>query len=107
MSHAQVPASAPLRGLRLLCLLVNGRDGETRYLPIHTMRALSPRLCPTDTAHKNGRGKWGAESSVVGVGSDTGLYLRETHAVAVAPEVLARCLRQRQTHTLRPHLRAI
>lgn len=50
------PSARP--GLRLLCLLVQTRNGETRSLPVHTLRPMPPR----------------------GVERGTGLYLREAHA---------------------------
>ncbi len=83
-SEVLAPASRP--ELRLLCLLVKDRDGKARSLPVHTMRPMPPRvLCP---------GRWS-------VASDSAFELRETHAIRPAAEVLERCARQRQAHTLR------
>lgn len=107
MTHAQVSASAALRGLWLLCLLVKGRDGERRFLPIHTMRALPPRISTPDTPLKDGPGSWRVASLAIGVGSNAGLYLRETFATAPAPEVLARCVRHRQANALRAPVRPV
>ena len=47
MTYEPVQLSAPAapRGLRLLCLLVRSRSGETRSLPVHTLRPMPPRVC--------------------------------------------------------------
>jgi hypothetical protein len=89
-SEVSAPASCP--ELRLLCLLVQTRNGETRSLPVHTMRPMPPRVGPS--------GRW----SLAG---DPSFVLRETRAVRPAPEVLARYLRQRQTNAGRAHSRAV
>ncbi len=81
-----VSAPAPRPELRLFCLLVKGRDGAIRSLPVHTMRPMPPRVGPV--------GRW----SLAG---DPAFILRETRAERPAPEVLARYLRQRQTNALR------
>ncbi len=91
---SEVPANEPQsvstpaapRVLRLLCVLVPSRSGGIRSLPVHTLRPMPPRVgC---------QGKWRLES-------DTGFYLRETHATTPAPEVLARYLRHGQSDALR------
>jgi len=89
---SEVSASAPCPELRLFCLLVKNRDGETRSLPVHTMRPVPPRVGPV--------GRWPLEA-------DPSFHLRETHAVCPSPEVLARCLRQRQTSALRAHKQTV
>ena len=91
---SEVPANEPQsvstpaarRKLRLLCVLVPSRSGGIRSLPVHTLRPMPPRV--------SGQGKWH-------LASDTGFYLREAHATAPAPEVLARYLRLGQTNALR------
>lgn len=94
--HADEPQSIPprpaRRQLRLLCVLVPSSSGRVRSLPVHTLRPMPPRVC--------GQGRWNLEG-------DTGFYLRETHATAPAPEVLARYLRLGQTGALRADPRAV
>lgn len=85
-----LPASAPRRQLRLLCVLVPSRSGS-RALPIHTLLPMPPRVC--------GQGRWNLEG-------ETGFHLRETHATAPAPEVLERYLRLGQSNALRSSPRA-
>ena len=87
-----LPTPAAPRVLRLLCVLVPSRSGGIRSLPVHTLRPMPPRV--------SGQGKWHLES-------DSGLYLRETHASVPAPEVLARYLRLGQTNALRADSRAV
>lgn len=84
------PSARP--GLRLLCLLVQTRNGETRYLPVHTLRPMPPRLCAADSHAANGPRRWCLEASGLGVDSGTGLYLREAHATRPPREVVERCL---------------
>lgn len=79
-NERQVSAPSARPGLRLLCLLVQTRNGETRSLPVHTMRPMPPRVGPS--------GRW----SLAG---DSSFVLRETHAVRPSPEVLARYLPKR------------
>ena len=81
-----VSPPATRRKLRLLCVLVPSRSGGIRSLPVHTLRPMPPRV--------SGQGKWH-------LASDTGFYLRETHATAPAPEVLERYLRLGQSNALR------
>ena len=86
-----VSSSPARRELRLLCLLVPSRTGS-RALPIHTLRPMPPRVC--------GQGRWHLEG-------ETGFHLRETHATAPAPEVLARYLRLGQSGAFRADPRAV
>ena len=80
----QLPAPSPRRELRLLCLLVeNVTDSYT--VPLATMHPVPPR-----TSFK---GKWPS------IGSSC-VFMRETHAIAPAPEVLARLQRHGQTRSL-------
>lgn len=72
------PSARP--GLRLLCLLVQTRNGETRSLPVHTLCPMPPRVCAADSHAANGLRRWNLEGSALGVDSGTGLYLREAHA---------------------------
>lgn len=89
---AKVSAPAPRRELRLLCLLVPSRANGVRSLPVGGMHAVPPRV--------GLQGRW----SLV---SDTGLHLRQAHAVAPSPEVLARVLQLRHSHALRAYPRTI
>lgn len=81
----EVSAPAPHTGLRLLCLLVPSRTGETRSLPVHTMRPMPPAVLRA--------GRWS-------LASDSAFVLRETQAIRPTAEVLERCLRQRQTNAV-------
>lgn len=82
---AKVPAPAPYTGLRLLCLLVTSRTGETCALPVHTMRPMPPAVLRP--------GRWS-------LARDPAFVLRETHAGRPPAEVLARYSRQRQTNAV-------
>ena len=102
----ELPRSIPSRKLRLLCLLVQTRTGETRSLPVHTLHRVPP--------YAGLRGRYYDEAGRGCVAFDpldlpggAGFYLRETHARPPSPEVLARCLRQRQAHALCAHSPAI
>ena len=88
IAHEPQSVSTPAspRVLRLLCVLVPSRSGGIRSLPVHTLRPMPPRV--------SGQGKWCLEGEPC-------LSLRETHATAPAPEVLARYLRLGQTNALR------
>jgi hypothetical protein len=86
-----LPASASRRQLRLLCVLVPSRTG-VRSLPVHTLRPMPPRV--------SYQGQWFLEGGSC-------LYLRETHATAPAPEVLARYLRLGQSGAFRANPRAV
>jgi len=94
MTHVSVSvsASAAQLGLRLFCLLVKDRSGNSRSLPVHTMRPMPPRVTPT--------GRWS-------LASDPAFCLRETRAERPSPEVLARYSRQWQANALRAHTRAL
>lgn len=91
-NERQVSAPSARPGLRLLCLLVQTRNGETRSLPVHTMRPMPPRVGPV--------GRWS-------LASDPSFVLRETRAERPAPEVLARYLRQRPADALRADPRTV
>jgi hypothetical protein len=84
------PSARP--GLRLLCLLVQTRNGGTRSLPVHTLRPMPPRVCAADSHAANGLRRWNLEASGLGVASGTGLYLREAPATRPPREVVERCL---------------
>ncbi len=84
------PSACP--GLRLLCLLVQTRNGETRSLPVHTMRPMPPRVCAADSYAANGLRRWNLEASALGLESGTGLYMRETRATRPTREVVERYL---------------
>ena len=99
------PSARP--GLRLLCLLVQTRNGEPRSLPVHTMRPMPPRVCAADSHAANGLRRWNLEAFALGLESGTGLYLREAHATRPTAEVLERYLRLGQANTLRPDSRTV
>ena len=109
MTYEPVDLYAPAapRGLRLLCLLVRSRSGETRSLPVHTLRPMPPRICAADSHNEDGQDRWCLDSPCLGMGCDTGLYLRETHATRPTAEVLERCARYGQTDALRADSRAV
>lgn len=88
-----VPAPAAQRQLRLLCLLGQSDVGTATscYFPVLTMRGLPPKA--------DIQGRWSLDSVA-------GLALRETQARPPRPEVLARCVRQRQAYAFRAHTRA-
>lgn len=88
----QVPAPAPSRDLRLLCLLVPSRTGGPRSLPVHTLRPVPPRVSV--------QGRWN-------LASEAGFHLRETQATAPSPEVLERYSRLGQANAFRAHSRAV
>ncbi|CAD5109560.1 hypothetical protein PSEWESI4_03865 [Pseudomonas carbonaria] len=99
--QAQVPAneqpesvSAPTTcgELRLLCLLVKARSGETRALPVHTVHPVPPRV--------RLQGRWPLEG-------DTGFTLRPAPTRRPSAEVVVRCLRQRQANAFRADSRAV
>lgn len=89
----QLPADLPRAGLLLLCVLVKSRFSAPRRLPVHTLSRL--------------HAPWRAVSGRWPVVLPDGLVLRQTHAVQAAPEVLARCLRQRQADALCPVARTV
>lgn len=89
MTNAKVSAPAAQAGLRLLCLLVETRTGETRSLPVHTVQPVPPR--------NRHHGKWTIDRYPCFV-------LRETQAKPATAEVLERCARHRQANPVRPTL---
>lgn len=90
---AQVSEPAARRKLRLLCVLDNARDGEApRYLPVHTLRPMPPRV--------SAQGRWS-------LGHNSGFYLRETHAKPASAALLARGFQHGQTHAIRADSRTI
>ncbi|MCO2158604.1 Arc family DNA-binding protein [Pseudomonas aeruginosa] len=102
----QVPAPTAFIGLRLLCLLVPSRTGEARSLPVHTLHRVPPYASLHGRYH-DGQGRRSVALDLLDLPGGTGFYLRETHARAPSPEVLARCLRQREANALRPGARTI
>lgn len=107
MSHVQLSAATTRQGLRLLCLLVTSRNGQARFLPVHTLRPMPPRICPTRAHPKNGPRRWCLDAVAFPVANHTGLYLRETYATRPTAEVLARCAGHRQAYALRPALGSV
>ncbi len=103
----QLSTSSARPGLRLLCLLVQTRNGETRSLPVHTMRPMPPRICVADSHASDGLRWWNLEASALGLDSGTGLYLREAHATRPPREVVERYLRLGQANALRTDSRTV
>lgn len=103
----QLSTPSARQGLRLLCLLVQTRNGETRSLPVHTLRPMPPRLCAADSHTANGLRRWNLEASDLGVESGTGLYLREAHTTRPPREVVERCARHGQANAFRPDPRTV
>lgn len=97
----QLQQPAARRELRLLCLLVKGRDGQARSLPVHTLRPMPPRVCPTCAHTQDGPRRWCLDALAVPMGNHTGLYLRETHAKRPPAQVLERCGKHRQSRAFR------
>ncbi|TLP78707.1 Arc family DNA-binding protein [Pseudomonas nitroreducens] len=106
----QVPASTTSRVLYLLCMRSgshpSGSTGSGRLQPIHSLQPVPP--------YAGIHGRWHHESGIrcleAGLqylSCGAGIYLRETHARAPSPEVLARYLRQRQANSLRPCARTL
>lgn len=93
--------------LRLLCLLVKGRDGQARSLPVHTLRPMPPRVCPTRSHTENALRRWCLDALAVPVGNHPCLYLRETHAKRPPAQVLQRCAKHRQTSAFRAAARTL
>ena len=89
---SEVSAPAPCGGLRLLCLLVQDRDGKSRSLPVHTLRPMPPRVLRA--------GRWS-------LASDPAFELRETQARRPSREVVERYSRQRQANAVCTHSRAV
>jgi len=102
----EVRPSTARPGLRLLCLLVPSRTGEARSLPVHTLHPVPP-YAGLHGRYYDGQGRGGVALDPLDVPGGTGFYLRETHARAPSPEVLARYLRQRRADTLCADPRAI
>ncbi|PJI50302.1 MAG: hypothetical protein CTR55_05520 [Pseudomonas sp.] len=102
----QVPAPTASIGLRLLCLLVPSRTGENQSLPIHTVHRMPP-YASRHRSYRDEEGRWSVALDLLDLPGGTGFYLRETHARAPSPEVLARCVRQRQADSLRSCARTI
>ena len=101
----QLPPPATHTGLRLLCLLVKGRDGQARSLPVHTLRPMPPRVCPTRAHSQNAPRRWCLDALAVPMGNNPGLYLRETHAKRPNTQVLERCGKHRQAGAFRTAVR--
>ena len=103
MSYDAIPLQqpTPFPGLRLLCLLVESRDGQARSLPVHTLRPMPPRLCSADKNHGQSLHRWCVEGDSSRVANNPGLYLRETHAKRPTAQVLERCGKHRQARAFR------
>lgn len=97
----QLQQPAARRELRLLCLLVKDRDGQARSLPVHTLRPMPPRACPTRARTQDARRRWCLDTLAVPMANHSGLYLRETHAKRPTTQVLERCGQHRQACAFR------
>ena len=102
----EVRSSTSRPGLRLLCLLVPSRIGEARSLPIHTVHRMPP-YASRHRSYRDDEGRWSVALDLLDLPGGTGFYLRETHARTPSAQVLARCLRQRQTDALRADSRTL
>lgn len=98
----QLQQPAARRELRLLCLLVKGRNGQARLLPVHTLRPMPPRVCFASAYYTNAFNRWRLDGSTGAVVNNPGLYLRETHAKRPTAQVLERCGKHRQARSFRP-----
>lgn len=86
-----LPTPNPRPGLRLLCVLVR-KAGHPIAQPV----AVSGLPAP-----------WAALSGRWPLALPSPFLLRETRPVPASAEVLARCVRQRETHALRARARSI
>lgn len=100
-NHEGLQPTSARPELRLLCLLVKSRDGQARSLPVHTLRPMPPRVCPTRAHAQDGPRRWCLDALAVPVGNHPGLYLRETHANRPTAQVLERCGKHRQARPFR------
>lgn len=94
MSHGRqslLPAPNPRPGLRLLCVLVR-KAGHPIAQPV-AVSGLPAPWAPLS-------GKWP-------LALPSPFLLLETRPVPASAEVLARCVRQRETHALRARTRSI
>lgn len=90
-ASVQLPTPSPRPGLRLLCVLVR-KAGHPIAQPV----AVSGLPAP-----------WAALSGRWPLALPSPFLLRETRPVPASAEVLARCVRQRETHALRARARSI
>jgi hypothetical protein len=104
---SQLHQSTPRPGLLLLCLLVKGRNGQARSLPVHTLRPMPPRVCPTGQNTKNGPNRWDLDALGLPMGDHPGLYLRQTHAKRPTGQILERCGKHRQARAIRAATRTL
>lgn len=104
----EVPAPAAPRVVYLLCMRGPRLAGGTsrRLQPVHTLH----RMPPYASVH----GRWDhasgircLEGGLQYLSCGAGVYLREAPARTPTAEVLARCVRQRQTDAVRPRLPSI
>jgi hypothetical protein len=107
IDDGQVPPPTPHTGLFLLCLLVKGRDSQVRSLPVHTLRPMPPRVCPTRAHTQDSPRSWCLDALAVPVGNNPGLYLQETHAKRPTSQVLECCRKHRQARALRTPIRTL
>lgn len=88
-----LPAPTAPCQLRLLCVLdILSAVSSPRYIPAGTLHRLSPRA--------SCKGRWALEG-------DAFYQMRETHPKRPTAQVLARCVRQRQTSAFRSAARTI
>lgn len=109
MSYDSIPLQhpTPFTGLRLLCLLVESRDGQAHYWPVRALRPMPPRVCFASAYYTNAFNRWRLEGSTGAVVNNPGLYLRETHAKRPTAQVLERCGKHRQARPFRAAARTV
>lgn len=93
--------------LRLLCLLVKGRDGQARTLLVHTMRPLPPSSCPTRIPGQNALRRWCLDPSGLPNPGNSGLLLRDAQAQRPPAQVLERISKHRQANPVRTAARTV
>lgn len=81
-SAQTLSASAACAGLRLLCLLVPSRTGETRSLPVHTLHRVPP-YASLRGRYYDGAGRGSVALNPLDVPGGTGLYALITFGTAV------------------------
>ncbi len=101
MTYERIQPPEARRELRLLCLLVKGRDGKAHYWPVQTLRPMPPRVCFASAYYTTAFNRWRLEGSTGRVANNPGFYLRETYAKRPTAQVLERCGQHRQAGAFR------
>ncbi|GEM_PF-5909529 len=103
----ELPAADPRPRLHLLCLLEPHLGGAgVRPSPVATMHPVPP-YAGVHGRWRLGPGRRRMADGFVYVPCGAWLHLREAHAAPAAPEVLARCVRQRSACAFRADTRAV